>query len=452
MLKGKAMVSFEQTVEMPFEGGILRLYPEEDLLTMFSDNRFDWPQLANINCETELNGNVESPLKLMGALQNGKYKKQQLEFNSSLALAEKFIYERDSVRVTLEQAGFLKVKVENNKFQLAEFKRVQGEADIDIGGQRPLLLGGRLDGKYEDGKIDFDGSIPLRESFQYSRDQVKVTLKAGERLEVTVEKSEFQSVEFEGVQGEADIDVPETNGLKLGGAIDGKYENGLIDFDGSLSLRESFDYSKGPVGFHIPSDCSGSQQNMTVKTDDNELSKLDFSNNCAQVLLDFSSGSLELDGAVVDGNYKGGFFAVKASLNVEETFEFEYEGKQLVIEPGPAFLFLTEQSNPRVVLKTANGTSVVLPIPEAPPIICMDDSDCGCNGELVPCSTFNIETDCTGQYGCQWDTLDPTAPYCGPTDAGVFTECSEISFDQCNSRDNCYTMSCVEGVCQQPLK
>jgi hypothetical protein len=82
-----------------------------------------------------------------------------------------------------------------------------------------------------------------------------------------------------------------------------------------------------------------------------------------------------------------------------------------------------------------------------PPVSCMDDIDCGCIGELVPCTAFTIATDCTGQYGCQWVDIAGAPSYCSPTDA-ILLECSDIAFDQCDSRSNCFTMSCVDGVCQ----
>lgn len=84
--------------------------------------------------------------------------------------------------------------------------------------------------------------------------------------------------------------------------------------------------------------------------------------------------------------------------------------------------------------------------PDNPKIVgtCSEDSDCGCNGKLVACSEFTA-TECDRQLGCGWDT---TALDCIPNDAHTFDECADLSLDQCNGRSDCYTMSCVEGVCQ----
>ena len=79
-----------------------------------------------------------------------------------------------------------------------------------------------------------------------------------------------------------------------------------------------------------------------------------------------------------------------------------------------------------------------------PPVTCTDDIDCGCGGDLVPCSEFTA-TECDGQLGCGWDT---TASSCIPTDAHIFDDCADLSLDQCNERIDCYPMTCDEGVCQ----
>jgi hypothetical protein len=79
---------------------------------------------------------------------------------------------------------------------------------------------------------------------------------------------------------------------------------------------------------------------------------------------------------------------------------------------------------------------------------CTESPDCGCNGELVPCSDFTTESDCTGQFGCYWNDTPGAPPYCAPTDM-VITQCSDISYEQCNNRSGCYTMNCIDGICQE---
>jgi hypothetical protein len=79
---------------------------------------------------------------------------------------------------------------------------------------------------------------------------------------------------------------------------------------------------------------------------------------------------------------------------------------------------------------------------------CTEDADCGCNGELIPCSDFTTESDCAGQFGCDWNAAPGVPAYCAPTDV-IITQCSDISYEQCNNRSSCYTMTCVDGICQQ---
>jgi len=78
---------------------------------------------------------------------------------------------------------------------------------------------------------------------------------------------------------------------------------------------------------------------------------------------------------------------------------------------------------------------------------CTVDADCGCGGDLLPCSDFT-ETDCGEQLGCTWYTNNPAAPFCGPNDAHIFDECSDLSLDQCNERIDCDPMECIDGTCQ----
>ena len=109
------------------------------------------------------------------------------------------------------------------------------------------------------------------------------------------------------------------------------------------------------------------------------------------------------------------------------------------------FIGATENLRTQSVLMKKDLKEIIATIEDANG--CDTDADCGCNGELVPCSTFTEATDCSGQFGCYWID-DGSAPiYCAPTDA-IIIQCSDISFDQCNSRDGCYTMSCVDDLCQ----
>jgi hypothetical protein len=109
------------------------------------------------------------------------------------------------------------------------------------------------------------------------------------------------------------------------------------------------------------------------------------------------------------------------------------------------FIGATQNLRTQSVLMKKDVKGIIAIIEEANG--CSENADCGCSGELVPCSAFTTETDCSFQYGCNWID-DGTAPgYCAPTDV-IITQCSDISFEQCDNRDGCYTRSCVDGLCQ----
>jgi len=77
---------------------------------------------------------------------------------------------------------------------------------------------------------------------------------------------------------------------------------------------------------------------------------------------------------------------------------------------------------------------------------CTVDADCGCNGDAASCRGFQTQGECDSQIGCHW-IGDGDSQYCDYTDA-IPTECSDISFDECENRYPCYTMRCVYGLCQ----
>lgn len=75
--------------------------------------------------------------------------------------------------------------------------------------------------------------------------------------------------------------------------------------------------------------------------------------------------------------------------------------------------------------------------------ICVDDLDCGCTGDVTPCSSFNTETDCRGQDGCDWILNDARVGTC----TGIAKPCDAINPSECPSQDGCANISCTNGLC-----
>jgi hypothetical protein len=188
---------------------------------------------------------------LKGTLNSGTYKPGEgVSFNARLEVTDDFVYEKGPVKTTLKAGGSVQATVESNDLKQASFDNLDGEVELEILDE-PLMLKGTLNGKYENDLIDFEGSLELRETWVYTKPNVTARLSGGS-VEIQVEGSEFKKAELQ-LDGEVDIQVPNTNGLKLGGSLQGRYEDGKVDVLGTLSLRSPFELHQGGVQATIPS-------------------------------------------------------------------------------------------------------------------------------------------------------------------------------------------------------
>lgn len=133
---------------------------------------------------------------------------------------------------------------------------------------------------------------------------------------------------------------------------------------------------------------------------------------------------------------------IKKIINSVDTF--------LSFPPGPvAPEFLGAVGNLRaqavIMLKNVNRTIRELKelLDFIDDFMCSDDIDCGCTGVATPCSSFNTETDCRGQDGCNWILNDARVGTC----IGTAKPCDAINPSECTLQDGCANISCTNGLC-----
>ena len=256
---------------------------------------------------------IESPegdsLVIKGSISNGTYKPGEgITFEGRLTLVPPFTYKKDKVTVGFNSGDEITVEVKQSEFKEATFN-LTVQAGITIKGD-VLKLKGPVEGKINDSyDIDFYGSITVMADFTKTfGDSVSVTLKEGGKLGVEVEQSEFQWAELENITVEVNIDIGGKD-LKLGGEINkGKYYTNSIDFKGSLSLLEDFNYKKNPISITL---ASGGDVDVTVK--ENELKTARFDGLTCTVSVTAPDGSQQTTKVTLDkGVYRNGIIHLQS--------------------------------------------------------------------------------------------------------------------------------------------
>lgn len=213
-------------------------------------SEFKFASLDNVDVEVEQT-TAAGPLKLKGTLNDGTYKPGEgITFNAKLEITDDFVYEKSPIKATLKSGGFVQVHIEQSDLKEATFSGNELLVEIDVG-DNPLMLAGTLEkGKYENGLIDFNARLTLSEEWEYTQPTFTARLSQG-TVSVQVEANALKEAEFN-VMGEADVTIPNSNGLKFGGTVKGKYENGKIDLEGSISLLSPVELQQGGVRVVIP--------------------------------------------------------------------------------------------------------------------------------------------------------------------------------------------------------
>jgi len=211
-----------------------------------------------------------------------------------------------------------------------------------------LKLEGKIAGKYDAGEgLDLGGGLALGDPFIYEKGPVTARLRSGGSAEIKVESSEFKFAEFSSLAA-VDVSVPYTNGLKLAGTLTGKYENGLLDLDGGLSIRDDFVYTRGRVMLTVLSD-----QAVTFDTHAGEFLEIDLSG--AAVEVDISRGrrgrTLELAGSVYDGGIIDGRFDIDANLDLRSPLVLMKRPVTIMMVSAKAFLSIDDGEADRFRLR-----------------------------------------------------------------------------------------------------
>jgi hypothetical protein len=213
-------------------------------------------------------------------------------------------------------AGAGMVYIEADRLPLLGLEPVQVEVELDLAGHELKLSGQVHQGKYDpDDGLDLEGELSLVPPFEYEKAPLTLDLNAGS-VGLVVEKSQFERATLN-VNGELDIEVPATSGLKLQGSVQGRYTPDGFDLDCELELREPWTYSQPPVVARILSGRLG------VVVEANEFKRAEFEGAPAEVQMEAPQGLLQLDGEV-DGRYEDEFIDLEGGLSVMEPFEYEF--------------------------------------------------------------------------------------------------------------------------------
>ena len=253
-------------------------------------------------------------MSLGGEIATGRYEDGKIDFEGSISLLSDFSYALGPITAVLKQGGTLKVCVLQSAFEWAELEDIRAEVDIVVG-DSTLSLGGEItSGKYDkDGNIDLEGSIELLSDFNYTLGPITAVLKAGGKLTVKIEQSEFQWAELTEIGLEVDITVGDST-LSLGGEItQGKYDkDGMIDFEGSIELLSDFDYALGPIVAVLK---AGGK--LTVKVTQSEFDYAELSDINAEITINIGDMEIKLGGQITSGKYdKDGTIDLDASIEL----------------------------------------------------------------------------------------------------------------------------------------
>jgi len=366
VLNAKSAVGIREALVFQIDGGVLFIHPDTQIAMGIRKNQLRFVRLANLDCVVEVSPkDATDPLKLVGNVKNGSYTPDEgVSIKARLTIAEDFTYKKETVTTKLIKGGTIGVAIQNNEFKSLNFSGLPVLADIPIE-DGLLALKGVVNGNIKpDAGISFTGALEVLDGFTYRKEKVSTTLKSGGFLTVKVEANQFQKAEFN-IQGELDVDLPNMNGLLLGGTLSGKYENDLLDLDCGLALREPWKYEHPRVQARLTQ-----SQSVSVVVRQSEFRGADLSNSYIDVVIKVGDKTLPLGGEITEGKYqKDGKLNLLVSLYVDDILEFKFKGRPIIIQPGPVFLQVIDGKRSRAIL-TAENLRLVLDPPD-------DDGDSG---------------------------------------------------------------------------
>jgi len=263
-------------------------------------------------------------LKVKGTISEGKYKDGKIDFNASLEVETPFHYTKGSFKATLQAGGKVGVKVVASKLDHFTFDDIQVDVVAKVGDQDLKVTGTLDNGKYKDGKIDFDASLSLESKFEFSKGDVTATLESG-KVGVKVVASEVKHFTFDDIVVRVEVKNigPQNQTIKVKGTINnGKYENGNIQFDASLSLESDFVYEQGNFKFTL---CKGGSAG--VKVENNAVKEVNVANLAAKAEAELMGRKLKISGSINSGKYSAGNFDLNATLSLDSAFLLFDQGK-----------------------------------------------------------------------------------------------------------------------------
>ncbi|MGA1791306.1 MAG: hypothetical protein ACMUIM_07455 [bacterium] len=289
-------------------------------------------------------------LPLEGVFISGRIKNGVLNGNAFLNANQSIDLEFLGGIVTLMPECHLYITFRDNQFSFSELSNIDVSVDVsvetDIGDPTLKLEGSLTNGRYQDGKIDLNGSLALKESFSYKRDDLTVSLNSGS-LDVKIKNSEFKKASLAGLEVDVDVNIDTESGpLKLKGAVkDGTYkpERGF-DIDATLQLVEPFIYSMPQITVRLEKGGS-----LRVKVESNEFKSADFSVVQADVDISIGGGHmLKLKGSL-DGKYENDSVDFDSTLSLVNDFTYT---------SGPIKLLLFQGSDLTVTVKGSELSKV----------------------------------------------------------------------------------------------
>ncbi|MCA9563005.1 MAG: hypothetical protein KC561_05925, partial [Myxococcales bacterium] len=309
------------------------------LTVCVEDSAFKYAELTGLQVEADI-ALAQGTMLLAGTLERGRYENGQIDFLGSISLRQDFSYSLSPLTATLKAQSTLRVNVEQNEFKWAELQNVVLDVDVTIpGAESPLKLRGTItQGRYENGKISFQGRIELRETFVYTLGSVTARFMQGASLEVCVEENEFKWAELAGLVIEVDVDLGQAHHLQLRGALErGRYENGKIDLLGSITLMSRFDYSMGPISVAL---LTGT---IRVDIQQSEFQRADIINVQAEASVTVQGKTLRL-GGTLNGAYYDDKIDVDASISLLDDFDYEVGPVKATLRSGGTVRVKIERS------------------------------------------------------------------------------------------------------------
>jgi hypothetical protein len=267
-----------------------------------------------VDIEVDVKG---QPLKVKGSLTNGRYKDGQIEFDATLEVAADFTYETSTFKATLKQGGSIGVKVKQTRLEEFTFKGITVLAEAKVGAQTLHVKGTLDNGKYKDGKLEFDAKLSLAQEFTYTKGDVSASLLSGE-VGVKVQDSKLKYFTFDNIVVRVEVRNvgPQNQTIAVKGTItDGRYEEGKIRFNASLQLENDFTYQQSKFKFTLKAGGSAG-----VKVQDNEVKEVNVANLGVSAEAQLMGRTLKVSGTINSGKYYDGNFDVNATLSLDAPF------------------------------------------------------------------------------------------------------------------------------------